>query len=75
MIIKINLLRQIVILIISFLILSGCSNTNHTKTDKKILDYEETISNFPTHPIDDECLGTSMLYSSGTTGRPKGISI
>ena len=28
---------------------------------KKILDYEETISNFPTHPIDDECLGTSML--------------
>ena len=40
---------------------------------KKILDYEETISNFPTHPIDDECLGTSMLYSSGTTGRPKGI--
>tara|TARA_Y100000766_G_C18357625_1_gene342587 strand:- start:13 stop:414 length:402 start_codon:yes stop_codon:yes gene_type:complete len=39
----------------------------------KILNYEETISKFPTHPIDDECLGTSMLYSSGTTGRPKGI--
>ena len=44
MIIKINLLRQIVILIISFLILSGCSNTNHTKTDKKILDYESAGS-------------------------------
>ena len=44
MIIKINLLRKIVILIISFLILSGCSNTNHTKTDKKILDYESAGS-------------------------------
>ena len=27
----------------------------------------------PTTPIADECLGTAMLYSSGTTGRPKGI--
>ena len=44
MVIKINPLRQIVILIISFLILSGCSNTNHTKTDKKILDYESAGS-------------------------------
>ncbi|NDG94178.1 MAG: acyl-CoA synthetase, partial [Gammaproteobacteria bacterium] len=25
------------------------------------------------HAIEDEVLGTSMLYSSGTTGRPKGI--
>ena len=44
MIIKINPLRQIVILIISFLILAGCSNTNHTKTDKRILDYESAGS-------------------------------
>ena len=44
MIIKINPLRQVVILIISFLILSGCSNTNHTKTNKKILDYESAGS-------------------------------
>jgi acyl-CoA synthetase (AMP-forming)/AMP-acid ligase II len=28
---------------------------------------------FPTTPIADERLGTPMLYSSGTTGRPKGI--
>jgi long-chain acyl-CoA synthetase len=28
---------------------------------------------FPTDPIDDEQLGAAMLYSSGTTGRPKGI--
>jgi long-chain acyl-CoA synthetase len=30
-------------------------------------------SGFPTEPIDDEQLGAAMLYSSGTTGRPKGI--
>ena len=40
---------------------------------EKMSDYKETISRFSTDPIDDECLGTSMLYSSGTTGRPKGI--
>jgi long-chain acyl-CoA synthetase len=28
---------------------------------------------FPNTPIADECAGTDMLYSSGTTGRPKGI--
>jgi long-chain acyl-CoA synthetase len=28
---------------------------------------------FPATPIADESLGTAMLYSSGTTGRPKGI--
>jgi hypothetical protein len=28
---------------------------------------------FPTPPIVDEWLGAAMLYSSGTTGRPKGI--
>ena len=27
----------------------------------------------PSTPIADECVGTAMLYSSGTTGRPKGI--
>ena len=35
--------------------------------------YEPSVAPFPTHPIDDEQLGTAMLYSSGTTGRPKGI--
>ena len=32
-----------------------------------------TVGPFPTTPIADERLGTAMLYSSGTTGRPKGI--
>ncbi len=37
------------------------------------LDYHKVVSEYPETPIADECLGTSMLYSSGTTGRPKGI--
>ncbi len=36
-------------------------------------DYEQVISSYPEAPLEDETLGTSMLYSSGTTGRPKGI--
>ncbi len=38
-----------------------------------VVDYVTAVSDQPTTPIDDEWLGTSMLYSSGTTGRPKGI--
>ncbi len=30
-------------------------------------------ASFPVTPIPDEMAGTDMLYSSGTTGRPKGI--
>ncbi len=41
--------------------------------DDRFVDYRAAISGFPTTPIEDEALGTSMLYSSGTTGRPKGI--
>ena len=35
--------------------------------------WEEAIAPQPTKPIGDERLGAAMLYSSGTTGRPKGI--
>ena len=35
--------------------------------------FEEAVAPYPATPIADEALGTSMLYSSGTTGRPKGI--
>jgi long-chain acyl-CoA synthetase len=34
---------------------------------------DEAVASFPATPIPDESLGTAMLYSSGTTGRPKGI--
>ncbi|GAC1533707.1 MAG: AMP-binding protein [Acidimicrobiales bacterium] len=35
--------------------------------------YEDAVMAFAPEPIDDEQLGAAMLYSSGTTGRPKGI--
>jgi acyl-CoA synthetase (AMP-forming)/AMP-acid ligase II len=35
--------------------------------------YEDAVGKLPASPIDDECEGDFMLYSSGTTGRPKGI--
>ncbi|MFI5400306.1 MAG: AMP-binding protein [SAR324 cluster bacterium] len=36
-------------------------------------DLARATARFPGTPIADESLGTAMLYSSGTTGRPKGI--
>jgi long-chain acyl-CoA synthetase len=35
--------------------------------------YEEALETQSTDRIENETLGTTMLYSSGTTGRPKGI--
>ncbi|GAA4642493.1 acyl-CoA synthetase [Pontixanthobacter gangjinensis] len=34
---------------------------------------EEALAAMPVTPIDDQAVGQNMLYSSGTTGRPKGI--
>ncbi|KHK89867.1 acyl-CoA synthetase [Novosphingobium malaysiense] len=34
---------------------------------------EKAIAGYPAEPVDNESLGSFMLYSSGTTGRPKGI--
>ena len=39
----------------------------------RFLNLDEAVGNLPGTPIADEALGTPMLYSSGTTGRPKGI--
>jgi long-chain acyl-CoA synthetase len=35
--------------------------------------YDTMVAAYPAEPIADEQLGAAMLYSSGTTGRPKGI--
>jgi len=35
--------------------------------------YAQAVSALPTTPVPDEREGATMLYSSGTTGRPKGV--
>ena len=35
--------------------------------------YDNALSACPDHDIDDPTLGSRMLYTSGTTGRPKGV--
>src|SRR6202166_941267 len=40
---------------------------------ERIVGLREATRGLPKTPIADECIGTAMLYSSGTTGRPKGI--
>jgi fatty-acyl-CoA synthase len=37
--------------------------------------YESAIAAMPAEPLETELEGTDMLYSSGTTGRPKGIRV
>ena len=39
----------------------------------RFVNLDEALAEMPDTPITDEYLGTAMLYSSGTTGRPKGI--
>ena len=35
--------------------------------------YEDAVARMPAVPIADQTAGADMLYSSGTTGRPKGV--
>jgi long-chain acyl-CoA synthetase len=35
--------------------------------------WEDAVAAMPSTPVADQTAGTGMLYSSGTTGRPKGI--
>jgi long-chain acyl-CoA synthetase len=39
----------------------------------RVYNLAEATAEFPATPIADESLGCAMLYSSGTTGRPKGV--
>ena len=40
---------------------------------ENVFNLDEAGTVFPDIPIADKSLGTAMLYSSGTTGRPKGV--
>ncbi len=40
---------------------------------ERVKNLDEATSAFPATPIADELLGAAMLYSSGTTGKPKGV--
>ena len=35
--------------------------------------WQEALATMPAEPIADQCEGAAMLYSSGTTGYPKGV--
>ncbi|MBK8956985.1 MAG: AMP-binding protein [Proteobacteria bacterium] len=50
-----------------------CLIIDGTGDDAPFVDYASAVAAMPSTPIADERLGTAMLYSSGTTGRPKGI--
>ncbi len=39
----------------------------------RVLNLDEAIARYPATPVADESLGGAMLYSSGTTGKPKGV--
>jgi long-chain acyl-CoA synthetase len=49
------------------LVVGGRGDRDH------FVNLDDATSDMPATPISDESVGTAMLYSSGTTGRPKGI--
>jgi long-chain acyl-CoA synthetase len=50
-----------------------CIVADGSGESERIVGLDEATRGLPATPIGDECIGTAMLYSSGTTGRPKGV--
>jgi long-chain acyl-CoA synthetase len=40
---------------------------------ERVLNLDEAMADCPSTPLEDERIGAAMLYSSGSTGQPKGI--
>ena len=55
------------------LVVGGGSDLKETVGHAIVRDYETALTGQPDSPVSDEAQGTPMLYSSGTTGRPKGV--
>ena len=55
------------------LVVGGGDAAAGTAGAARLQDFDAATAGFPSHRIADEWLGASMLYSSGTTGRPKGV--
>jgi len=55
------------------LVVGGGGQLESTVGNAVVRDYEMALAGQPGTAVADEALGTSMLYSSGTTGRPKGV--
>jgi len=43
------------------------------RSGRGFTDFDDALPRFPAAPLSEEVEGTYMFYSSGTTGRPKGI--
>ena len=70
-------------LIVTQASLSGTAKALQTRAARLMFDEaadgfesaEELLAAMPDDPIADESAGVDMLYSSGTTGRPKGVKV